>query len=53
VWFSLAAANNDPLSDTETRDDAAHYRDLAAAEMTTEQIAEARRLINEWKPKRE
>jgi uncharacterized protein len=53
VWFSLAAANNDPLSDKETQDDAAHNRDLAAAKMTTEQIAEARRLVNEWKPKRE
>jgi TPR repeat protein len=50
VWFSLAAANEDPLFDNETRDDAAHNRDLAAVKMTTEQIAEARRLINEWKP---
>jgi hypothetical protein len=53
MWFSLAAANNDALFDKETRDDAAHNRDLAAAKMTTEQIAEARRLINEWKPKPE
>ncbi|MFY9840072.1 MAG: tetratricopeptide repeat protein [Xanthobacteraceae bacterium] len=53
VWFSLAAANNDPLCDEETRDDAAHNRDLTAVNMTTEQIAEARRLINEWKPKPE
>jgi TPR repeat protein len=53
VWFSLASANNDPLSDQERRDDAAHNRDLAAANMTTEQIAEARRLINEWKPEPE
>jgi uncharacterized protein len=53
VWFSLAAANNDPLSEKETRDDAAHNRDLAGAKMTTEQIAEARRLISEWKPKLE
>jgi uncharacterized protein len=50
VWFSLAAANEDPLFDNETRDDAAHNRDLVALKMTTEQIAEARRLINEWKP---
>ena len=53
VWFSLAAANNDPLSDKEMRDDAAQNRNLAAAKMTTEQIAEARRLINEWRPKPE
>jgi uncharacterized protein len=51
VWFTLAADNNDPLSDT--RDDAAQNRDLVAAKMATEQIAEARRLISEWKPKRE
>jgi TPR repeat protein len=53
VWFSLAAANNDSLFDKETRDDAARNRDLTAAKMTTEQIAEARQLINEWKPERE
>jgi TPR repeat protein len=53
VWFGLAATNNDPLFDKETRDDAAHNRDLAAVKMTTEQIAEARRLITEWKPKPE
>jgi TPR repeat protein len=50
IWFSLAADNNDPLSDKETRDDAAHNRDLAATKMTTEQTAEARRLLNGWKP---
>jgi hypothetical protein len=53
VWFGLAAANNDPLFDKETRDDAAHNRDLTATKMTTEQIAEARRLINDWRPERE
>jgi TPR repeat protein len=53
VWFGLAADNNDPLFDKETRDDAAHNRDLAAVKMTTEQVVEARRLMSEWKPKPE
>jgi TPR repeat protein len=53
VWFSLAAANDDPLSDKEARDNAAHNRDLAAIKMTTEQVAEAQRLTNEWKHKPE
>jgi TPR repeat protein len=51
LWFSLAAAN--PASEKKTRDDAVHSRDLVAGKMTTVQIAEARRLASEWKPKPE
>jgi TPR repeat protein len=53
MWLTIAAANNDLPTNKETRDDAAHNRDLTAGKMTAEQIAEARRLISEWKPKPE
>ena len=43
MWFSLAAATGDA--------DAARNRDISAAKMTPEQIAEADRLAREWKPK--
>jgi TPR repeat protein len=39
LWFALAGELNN--------------RDLAASRMTAEQIAEAKRLVQEWKPKRE
>jgi uncharacterized protein len=41
MWFSLAAAAGDG--------DAARNRDISAAKMTSEQIAEAHRLAREWK----
>jgi hypothetical protein len=44
MWFSLAAANG--------MDAAANARDRLEAQMTPDQIAEARRLTREWKPKR-
>jgi uncharacterized protein len=43
MWFSLAAAAGDG--------DAARNQDISAAKMTSEQIAEARRLAREWEPK--
>jgi hypothetical protein len=41
-WFSLAADAG--------HDDAARYRDEVAAQMSPEQLAEARQLIAEWVP---
>jgi uncharacterized protein len=43
IWFSLAAAAGDG--------DSARNRDMSAAKMTSEQIAEAHRLAHEWEPK--
>jgi uncharacterized protein len=51
LWFSLAATN--PLVLNSTRDGATHKRDVIAAKMTTEQLAQARQLAGEWKPKPE
>jgi uncharacterized protein len=42
MWISLAAAAGDG--------DAARRREINAAKMTSEQIAEAHRLAREWKP---
>jgi TPR repeat protein len=41
MWLSLAAANEP---------DAVRERDLAASQMTQDEIAEAQRLAREWKP---
>jgi TPR repeat protein len=41
MWLSLAAANEP---------DAVRERDLAASQMTPDEIAEAQRLAREWKP---
>lgn len=43
MWFILAAATGDG--------DAARNRNISAAKMTSEQIAEAHRLAREWEPK--
>jgi len=43
MWFSLAAAAGDG--------DAARHRELSAAKMTSEQIAEAHKLAREWRPR--
>jgi len=43
MWFNLATAAGDA--------DAARNRDISAAKMTSEQIAEAHRLASEWKPR--
>jgi uncharacterized protein len=47
MWFNIAAAG---ASDASVRDQSVKYRDLVAAKMTPEQIAEAQRLAREWKP---
>lgn len=49
-WFSLAAAQS-PASEKEDGDEALRNRDRVAANMTPAQIAEARKLAREWKPK--
>jgi TPR repeat protein len=49
VWFNLAAARGD--QDAEVRDAAIKSRDIAARRMTPAQIAEAKKLAREWKPK--
>jgi TPR repeat protein len=43
MWFALSAAQGNPP--------AAKNRDAAAALMTAAQIAEAKTLVREWKPK--
>jgi uncharacterized protein len=47
MWFDLAASH---ASDAETRDKAVKNRDEAAAEMTPDQISEAQRSAQAWKP---
>ena len=42
MWFTLSAAQG--------REGAAAFRDLIARRMTPEQIAEAQKLAQEWKP---
>ena len=48
-WFNLAASNFRE-SEKADRDKAAKRRDELAAKMTPAQIAEAQRLMREWKP---
>ena len=47
MWYNLAASL---ATDTPTRDEAAKNRDLLAAKMTPDQIAQAQRMASEWKP---
>jgi len=47
MWFNLAASRA-PASE---RDEAIKMRNVAASNMTPEQIAEAQKLAREWKPK--
>ncbi len=44
LWFSLAAEQNEA--------NATQARDFVAGRMTPAQLAEAKRLVHEWKPKR-
>lgn len=46
MWLSLATSGTTGADS----DSIAEYRDAAAAHMTAEQIAEARRRTSEWKP---
>ena len=48
MWISLAASRFPPGAD---RDRAINGRDVVANWMTPGQIAEAKRLAREWKPK--
>jgi uncharacterized protein len=48
MWFNLATSR---ANHTATRYQVAKNRDRAAAMMTPDQIAEARRMASEWKPK--
>ena len=50
MWFNLAASRF-PASKTEYRDSAIQNRDLAASRLTPAQLAEAQKLVREWKPK--
>jgi TPR repeat protein len=47
-WEGLAAAQ---LTDAEVRDEALKNRNAIAAKMTAGQLADAQRLVREWKPK--
>jgi hypothetical protein len=47
MWYDLAA----PDLTGDNRETAAENRDLLVGRMTSEQIAEAQRLVREWKPK--
>jgi uncharacterized protein len=47
-WYNLAAAS---ATDDKERDTFLKNRDMLAAKMTPAQIAEARKLAREWKPK--
>jgi uncharacterized protein len=51
MWFNLAVASF-PASDTRNRNAAVQSRDVVAAKLTREQLAEAQRLAREWKPVR-
>jgi hypothetical protein len=48
-WLNLAASRF-PASQAVARNNAVRGRDKATKEMTTEQIAEAQRLLRGWKP---
>jgi TPR repeat protein len=49
-WFNLAASRFSVASEENRLDAAARYRDIIAAKMTPDQIAEAQRLARERKP---
>ena len=49
-WLDLAASRAS-ASEKELRDKAVKNRDEVAAKMTPAQIAEAQKLVREWKPK--
>jgi tetratricopeptide (TPR) repeat protein len=51
MWLSLAASKY-PAS-AKNLNDAVQFQELVDSKMTPEQVAEARRLAREWKPKKE
>lgn len=52
MWLDLAASQY-PASVRKNMNDAFHYKDIVNSRMTPAQIAEAQRLVREWKPKKE
>jgi tetratricopeptide (TPR) repeat protein len=52
MWINIATSRY-PSSENENQEWAAKIRDLAASTMTPAQIAEAERLAQEWKPKKD
>jgi len=52
MWFTLAASRF-TASEQGNREMAGSNRDIAASKMTPAQIAEAQRLVREWKPRKE
>ena len=50
MWVDLAASRFPP-SAREDRDEAARNRNVVASKMSREQLAEAKKLLREWKPK--
>ena len=50
MWFALAASKAKNSND---RARAAQIRDIVASDMTPDQIAEAKALLNDWKPRRD
>ena len=50
MWADLAASRFPP-SATEDRDQAVKGRDFVPSKMTPAQLAEAQRLVRDWKPK--
>jgi uncharacterized protein len=54
-WFSIAATGGSYLEDTKSAEtvktDAAKRRDAIASRLTLTQLADATRLVREWKPK--
>jgi TPR repeat protein len=49
MWYNLSASDSQFAHETD--ETSARMRDLVAAKMTPDQIAEAQRLAREWKPK--
>lgn len=50
-WFSIGASKSAASDQPKDRIEAAQNRDLAASQMTPEQIADGQKLAGEWKPK--
>jgi TPR repeat protein len=50
MWFDLAIAGSDKLEAPISAADAMKYRDIVAAKMSKEQLAEAQRRAREWRP---
>jgi TPR repeat protein len=50
VWFALAVSQFQP---GKKKDDTTRNRDLAAKQLTPKQLADAKRMVEDWKPKPE